>query len=330
MFNARVLLDSIHADTSVRVTTAVVTHPLPIHAEFMTHRAFSRNAGSSRAIPSKVMLERVRNDLFLPVHYGINTKGMQAKEEASPEVIAKAKDIIRRGSELMIREVVEPLLDLNLHKQLANRYLAPFSWIEVVVTTISFDNYIALRFHDDAQPEICVPTEMLLGALNNSTPTVRRAGEWHLPFAQPEDFNPDELAAVQEDVGRQVIEDIDQELMGPLAQLGMFPQIKDLAKAAFSSARTARVSIACFDGRSSLDEDFRLYCKLARATPKHASPMEHPVLFTVPGAACGLGGNLTDPKKSIAQFRKMLKREKVVRDPRMKHWRVEDGVLVED
>jgi len=41
--------------------------PRIILAEFNTHRAFSRNSASSRAIPAKKMIESVATDPFIPV-----------------------------------------------------------------------------------------------------------------------------------------------------------------------------------------------------------------------------------------------------------------------
>jgi hypothetical protein len=44
---------------------------------------FSRNSASSRAIPVKKMLERVRDNPFVPDYWGKNQRGMQASEEIS-------------------------------------------------------------------------------------------------------------------------------------------------------------------------------------------------------------------------------------------------------
>jgi thymidylate synthase ThyX len=61
-----------------RLTTMVVTMPRIILAEFNTHRAFSRNSASSRAIPVRTYLERLLNDPFIPVEFGTVDKGMNA------------------------------------------------------------------------------------------------------------------------------------------------------------------------------------------------------------------------------------------------------------
>ena len=45
------------------------------------------------------------------------------------------------------------LLNLGLHKQIVNRVLEPFTYIDVVVTATDYANWFALRLDKDAQPE---------------------------------------------------------------------------------------------------------------------------------------------------------------------------------
>ena len=45
-----IVADSINQQGD-RLTSLVLTYPRIIHAEMMTHRMFSRNASSSRAVP---------------------------------------------------------------------------------------------------------------------------------------------------------------------------------------------------------------------------------------------------------------------------------------
>ena len=54
--SARVVADSVHVVH--RVTTMEVTFHRTVLAEFNTHRMFSRNSASSRAIPVEKMLMR--------------------------------------------------------------------------------------------------------------------------------------------------------------------------------------------------------------------------------------------------------------------------------
>ena len=76
----KVIADSI-SESGKRITTFQLKYPRFIHSEVMTHRVFSRNASSSRAIPVKKMIEQVRNNPAMPIHWGANQSGMQAKNE---------------------------------------------------------------------------------------------------------------------------------------------------------------------------------------------------------------------------------------------------------
>src|SRR5271154_5169424 len=79
---AKVICDSI-GEHSPRLTTFQLRYPKFIHGEFMTHRKFSRNASSSRAIPVSKNLEEVRSDELraAPVWWGREQKGMQSGDE---------------------------------------------------------------------------------------------------------------------------------------------------------------------------------------------------------------------------------------------------------
>ena len=58
MYQAKIICDSI-SPVGARITTFELVYPRFIHGEFMTHRVFSRNAASSRAIPVKTFLKQV-------------------------------------------------------------------------------------------------------------------------------------------------------------------------------------------------------------------------------------------------------------------------------
>ena len=75
-----IVADSISSHNK-RITTFKLRYWRGIHAEFMTHRVFSRNAGSSRARPSQAIIDQVRNDPWGPLEWGVNKPGMQAEEE---------------------------------------------------------------------------------------------------------------------------------------------------------------------------------------------------------------------------------------------------------
>src|SRR5205085_9095129 len=131
-FKVNVVLDSI-APNHARLTTLEVTMPRFLLAQLNTHRSFSRNAASSRAIPTAEMLERIKQQAFVPEEWGTNQRGMQAGPSLTGESAEEA-----RKAWLACRDEtigwVERLLELGVHKQLANRLLEPFMWVTVIVS----------------------------------------------------------------------------------------------------------------------------------------------------------------------------------------------------
>ena len=73
-----------------KLTTLELTYPRFILAELNTHRMLSKNSSSSRAIPIAKMIEQVRENPAIPIHWGLNQSGMQAKEEQADRANSKA------------------------------------------------------------------------------------------------------------------------------------------------------------------------------------------------------------------------------------------------
>lgn len=237
---AKIIEDSISA-TGKRITTFQLLYPRFIHAELMTHRVFSRNASSSRAIPVKKMLEMVRNEPAMPIHWGKNQPGMQAKEQLTGDELCLAHGLWLRAA-LNAADIAEEFEEIGLHKQVANRILEPFQHISVVLTATEFDNWFELRAHPDAQPEIHELAIQMMNAMFASTPKELSILEWHLPYvtqAERDSLNPETARKV-------------------------------------SAARCCRVSYLKHDGgAASVEEDLALCDRLAGARPIHASPFEH-------------------------------------------------------
>ena len=63
----KIIADSV-APSGKRLTTMLLRYPRFIHAELMTHRTFSRNASSSRAIPVKKIIADIMADPAMPMH----------------------------------------------------------------------------------------------------------------------------------------------------------------------------------------------------------------------------------------------------------------------
>jgi len=206
MYKAEVLLDSINP-LGIRLTTMRVTMPRFILAEFNTHRKFSRNAGSSRAIPIGRRIKQVRETPFVPSVFGSNQKTMQAGSPFADQV-----DAIKewRTAATMAANQAERLQECGVHKQWANRLLEPFSWVDVIVSSTEWTNFFHLRISPLAQPEIRELAILMKEALDQSTPQVLEWGHWHSPLSQNREVAVGRLARVsyESDGGKSEAEDI--------------------------------------------------------------------------------------------------------------------------
>jgi thymidylate synthase ThyX len=79
MIHAKIIADS-QNEFGNRLTTFIITFPRFILAELNTHRMFSRNSASSRAIPFKKMVESVQKNPFIPIAWQKDHSGMQGTE----------------------------------------------------------------------------------------------------------------------------------------------------------------------------------------------------------------------------------------------------------
>lgn len=240
MIEAKVIEDSI-SENGKRITTLQVKFHRFILPEFNTHRVFSRNFSSSRAIPTKKLLEQVASDPAMPVFWGKNQPGMQAAEELDPLTIRSAKGCwLESAKEASLRASL--LSSMGAHKQIVNRIIEPYLWAYGVVTSTEWDNWFSLRAHEDAQPEIHELALCMKSALTFSTPKQLKVSEWHLPYVSERERS---------------TMDIDTLLK-------------------ISAARCCRVSYLKHDGsHPSIKEDIDLFERLAGSVPLHASPLEH-------------------------------------------------------
>lgn len=152
-----------------------------IHAEFMTHRC-ARNASSSRAIPYERMKRWIDRDPALPLHWGMDQPGMKSSpEEVDPDagvsvVLGAYHDILRRISQ----ELGGPML----HKEIVNRYLEPWGWINVVASMgrTQLMNFFTLRCAKEVNPNMQRLAVTMARVYRKSVPTLVQEGDWHLPF----------------------------------------------------------------------------------------------------------------------------------------------------
>jgi thymidylate synthase ThyX len=242
MYNCEILADSL-SPRNERLTTFKLTYPRIVHAEFMTHRAFSRNSASSRAIPFVKMVESVEKNPFIPIAWQKSHKGMQGTEYldkvphggSSDEDFATDMWLEARDAAV---EHATHLNNIDVTKQLCNRLLEPFMYHTVICTATEWENFFSLRCPaylqqyyatpesleisnaffrskkdftehskkynlwfpekedsldwykiNESQAEIHIQAlaEAMWDAMNESTPKVLEAGEFHLPFIEIEE-----------------------------------------------------------------------------------------------------------------------------------------------
>lgn len=217
MIQAKVIADSENI-IGDRITTMIVTFPRLILAELNTHRMFSRNSASSRAIPFKKMLASVWNNPFIPIAWQKDHSGMQGNEYFTNKV----QIFLLRNLWLLARTLAVVLAwtlsKVGLTKQLCNRLLEPFMWHTVIITATEWENFFALRspiylpvgnanetfrskrdarkrFANElegvdwllvnkgqAEIHMMALAEAMWDAYNKSTPKNLKQGEWHIPF----------------------------------------------------------------------------------------------------------------------------------------------------
>lgn len=178
-FDAIVLADSI-APSGKRLTTLKITIPRCILAQFNTHRMFSKNVASSRAIPVSKAIASILHSPFIP-DFASNQAGMQAGQSLSPVRHALAV-MLWRYSLYSSAAIAYFLSKLGVHKQWSNRPLEPYSWTTVIVSSTCWSNFFKLRLDHHAQPEMQTIARLMREAIQASTPRRLAFGQWHLPY----------------------------------------------------------------------------------------------------------------------------------------------------
>lgn len=280
----------------VALPTFECRYPEFIHGEVMTHRVFSRNSSSTRAIPIARMIKDVMTDPAMPMHWGAAQKGMVADEECDNkiEIHTALTEYFGEGGVMLSREEAhlygrDEMVKLansydksGYHKQIANQYLRPWMHQTTVITGTEWQNYFTLRIAPDARPEIHELAVQMRKALELATPTTLKPGEWHLPYVEAEDW---------ELIRKTYHEDTHL----------------DIAKM-ISVARCARVSYKTHEGkRPTVHADVSLFYSLFSAP--HLSPFEHQATPDYHSAEfeCWRDGHLCGNfRPGWVQFRKVM------------------------
>ncbi len=258
--SAKIVAHSKSSVNSKEIVTFELIYPRFIHSELMTHRLFSRNAASSRAIPVAKMLEMVRTSPAMPVRFGANQAGMQDKgvdHDASIPgwdgngIGGKIGDWIPdcftpKGAWTMAARTAsmyaEAFSIAGYHKQVVNRLLEPFQWMKTVMTATELDNWFWLRDHADADPTIAALASKMWEVLQSSVARELEVGMWHMPY-----YGDGYWGCLSPD------------------------SLEDAL--AISSSCCAQISYRRLD--DSLEKAKDIFDKLINSKPCHASPTEH-------------------------------------------------------
>lgn len=193
MIEAKVIADSISPQGD-RLTTFILTFPRIILAEFNTHRMFSRNSASSRAIPFEKMVKSVQDNPFIPIAWQKDHKGMQGSEYLTDALSIQfaisnwlsAKDNAIKSAQAL--NSTKNGYDA-VTKQLCNRLLEPFMWHTVIMTSgkEGLENFFDLRDHEAAEIHIQELARKMKEVYNKFKPKKLQAGEWHIPMLEIEE-----------------------------------------------------------------------------------------------------------------------------------------------
>lgn len=273
----KVVADSI-SHTGERITTFEIDYHRYVHSELMTHRMFSRNAASSRAIPVKSTVDNIRNNPAMPVFWSKNQAGMQSHIEHD-------NIIMFYGDNYSPDELWNHLIDFNTqaalafdeagyHKQVPNRITEPYQMIKVIVTgtSKSFDNFFNLRFENltkfQAQHEIHELGKLMYYAYAESSPVILSEFDWHTPFYGEGYWSPRESYNINEA--------LDSILLGDYSYVSTLVDINGVSlidALRVASSCCAQVSYRKLD--DSIEKAIDIYGKLVMSEPVHASALEH-------------------------------------------------------
>lgn len=293
MIKAEIIADSINQQGD-RITTYLLTFPRFILAELNTHRVFSKNSASSRAIPFEKMVEMVETDPFIPIAWQSKHSGMQGTEYLDGE--SEQKLLVNKWLEARDLAVQQSKLlnNSNVTKQLCNRLLEPFMWHTVLLTGTEFENFFKLRcpkyiVGSGKLNKRLVPFKSKKDAIFEYPDTIELSElEW---LEHNESQAEIHIQALAEAMWDAMNESTPKELkegewhvpftdrFDSYSNLNTDASAIDLRKdfdmndIKISTARCARLSYMTFDGEIDYEKDLKLHDTLLES--RHMSPFEH-------------------------------------------------------
>lgn len=306
--SAQIVADSINPQGN-RITTYLLTYPRMIHSELMTHRMFSRNSASSRAIPFKKMIKSAMEDPFIPIAWQTEHTGMQGTNYITdPKMIElRRTQWLHHGRDRAIDAALDLSKPLNsgdivcdgVTKQLCNRLLEPFMWHTVLVTATEYDNFFELRCPKYGEGEFKskkdVIRESKLAGMPSDYYSIFEVTDWLKHNSSQAEIHIQALAESMWDAYNESTpqllnpgewhipfgDQMDERFIS-LKVPEMFPKGSHIEwsggmvneiKVKIATARCARLSYMTFEGEINYEKDIALHDQLL--TSHHMSPFEH-------------------------------------------------------
>lgn len=248
-----------------RITTFLITFPRFILAEFNTHRMFSRNSASSRAIPFRKTRTSVMEHPFIPINWMKDHKGMQGSEYINNRVkkwMLRQLWLTGRNFSVLIASMLH---FFGLTKQICNRLLEPWMYHTCLVTATEWENFFYLRANSMAEIHIQKIAFMMLESYNESVPVQLNQGEWHIPFLKKIDM-------------KLLVEYLREKAKGKsnfCQDAFLYADITHALRAISTAmcARTSYISVGDAELKSNFEKDIALHDRLRESG--HMSPFEH-------------------------------------------------------
>lgn len=305
---AQVIADSKN-EQGDRITSLVCTFPRFILAELNTHRMFSKNSASSRAVPYNKMIDQIKNDPFIPIAYQKEHTGMQGTEYITDQTTI---DYLNKQW-LFMRDVAidttSRMTSNEVTKQICNRPLETWMWHTCIITATEFENFFKLRCpqyggEDTKSKEVYFRSkkDTLKYLVERGTDISKLSLDDALGWLQINKGQAEiHMMALAEAIWDAMNESIPKKLKAgewhiPFgdnidedklanAFYGKKPKENwlpptgiDRFKIKVATARCARVSYINYEGRDDYEADIKLYDRLIASGSDgafHASPFEH-------------------------------------------------------
>lgn len=245
-----------------RVTTMIWKVPRFLLPQLNTYRIWSRNVSSSRAKKFSQTSAEVLENPYVPYIWQADHKGMQTTEQIESWKVPFVNFLWRLSARTQTF-LAWAISAFGVSKQYTNRMIEPYMYVDYLVTSTDYENFLFQRDSYHAQLEIQVLARRVKLALNFSIPKIAKEGEWILPFVSEREREKYSLTHCVK----------------------------------FSVARCARTSYLTKLGGFDPDSDYKLAERLAR--DYHLSPFEHQIL-TIEGNGGNLNG-VTQLRKLVEE-----------------------------